>query len=134
MATLYKWVDASGQVHYSDQPPNADVKTEIIGTPPPASRNAVREMANQDADFKNRQSEKADDAKKAQDAAKTRANEALRADACARLRSDIDRLENSDQNVILRVDQNGDPVNMDDEARRAESQRLRRLVADNCKS
>ena len=33
-AALNKWVDANGKVHYSDQPPPANVKTQILRTAP----------------------------------------------------------------------------------------------------
>ena len=54
-AVLYKWVDASGRVSYSDQPPPVNVKAEIVGAAAPvpaagtaSAPDAVREMANQE--------------------------------------------------------------------------------------
>ena len=65
VAALYKWVDANGRTVYSDQVPPG-VKAEQVGAaPPPANPNAAKDLANQDAEFRKRQMERADDAKKA---------------------------------------------------------------------
>src|SRR5438876_4052967 len=65
IGALYKWTDANGRVVYSDQPPMGDVKVETIaGPPPPANRNAVKEMANKEAEGKKQRIEAADNAKK----------------------------------------------------------------------
>ena len=53
MATTYKWTDANGRVIYSDQPPTGNFKVEAIDAPPPpANPNAVKELANKDAELK----------------------------------------------------------------------------------
>lgn len=58
-AATYKWTDANGHVVYSDQPPTGDIKAEVIGpVAPPANPNAVKEMAQKDADLKKRQQER----------------------------------------------------------------------------
>ena len=54
-ATMYKWVDDKGQTVYSDQPPPASVKSEIVrAPPPPANPNALKEMVNADTEMKQR--------------------------------------------------------------------------------
>ena len=79
-AVLYKWVDANGRVSYSDQPPPASVKAEVVGgAPPPSAPDAVRAMANQEADLKKRQTQRADDQKKAE---KARADAVTQQQAC----------------------------------------------------
>lgn len=40
-AQMYKWVDAKGQVHYSDKPPPADVKAAPLKAAPAAATGAV---------------------------------------------------------------------------------------------
>jgi len=58
-AALYKWTDASGRVVYSDQPPPGNVKVETLQGPPPvANPNAVKDLANKEMEFKQRQLEK----------------------------------------------------------------------------
>ncbi len=58
-AVTYKWTDANGRVVYSDQPPPAGTKSELIGpAPPPANPNAVKEMAQKDVDLQKRQQDR----------------------------------------------------------------------------
>ncbi len=127
-AALYKWVDASGRVTYSDQPPSGDVKAEIISAPPAASNPAaVRDMANQEADFRKRQTQKAADQKKA---AQAQQDEANRRQYCADLRNQI-RIYDSGL-VVQKVDANGGPVYMEDDAKRAEKARLEGIARERC--
>ena len=52
LATTYKWTDANGRVIYSDQPPTGNFKVEALDAPPPpANPNAVKELANKDAEL-----------------------------------------------------------------------------------
>ena len=58
-AALWKWVDSNGHVVYSDTQPAANVKAERVNAAaPPANPNAVKEMANQDAELRKRQMQK----------------------------------------------------------------------------
>ena len=58
-AATYKWTDANGHVVYSDQPPPGDIKSELIGPAPPvANPNAIKEMAQKDADLRKRQQDR----------------------------------------------------------------------------
>jgi hypothetical protein len=75
-AETYKWTDADGKVHYSDQPPPANAKEQGTvkqlkpSAPPPAAASAPTEKgapaaktptyAEQEADFKKRQVEAAE--------------------------------------------------------------------------
>jgi hypothetical protein len=73
-AQTYKWTDADGKVHYSDQPPPANAKEQGTvkqlkpSAPPPAAASAPTEKgapaaktpAEQEADFKKRQVEAAE--------------------------------------------------------------------------
>jgi hypothetical protein len=74
-ADMYKWVDESGEIHYSDQPPppNAKLK-EHVKAPPPAQPGsnatpaaAPNSTAEQDMAFRKRQAER-DKAEAAQQA------------------------------------------------------------------
>lgn len=63
----YKWTDAQGKVHYSDQPPPANVKQSATvktrkpsgGSPPPTPEAAAapKSAAEQEADFRQRKVE-----------------------------------------------------------------------------
>ena len=61
--TMYKWTDENGRITYSDQPPVGKVKSsELISIPNAPPVGAVRQLSDQDSQFKKRQ----DDAQKAQ--------------------------------------------------------------------
>ncbi|MFZ3018629.1 MAG: DUF4124 domain-containing protein [Gallionella sp.] len=53
-AGLNKWVDSSGKVHYSDQPPPAGIEaTTLRSAPPPASAPApAKSLAEREAELK----------------------------------------------------------------------------------
>lgn len=127
-AVLYKWVDASGRVTYSDQPPPGNVKAEVVGAaPPPSNPAAIRDLANQEADLKKQQTQRAEDQKKA---AKAR-TEALQlqqdcGDARARL-----RIYESDQ-PIARINEKGEQVFLEDSLRLMERQRLEQQIRERC--
>lgn len=128
-AALYKWTDANGRVVYSDQPPNADVKVETVnGPPPPANPNAVKELAQKDAELKKRQSEKIEAAAKAD---KDRATKDKRMEECARVAAGIRQLSWG-QVVIYRTNEKGEQVPMDDAARQKERARLEAWQKENC--
>jgi hypothetical protein len=125
---LYKWVDASGRVTYSDQPPAGDVKVEIVNAPSAASNPAaVRDMANQEADFRKRLTQKAAEQKKTVQAQQDEAN---RRQFCADLRDQI-RIYDSGL-VVQKVDASGGPVYMEADAKRAEKARLEGIARERC--
>jgi hypothetical protein len=128
-AALYKWVDANGRTVYSDQVPPG-VKAEPVGAaPPPANPNAVKDLANQDAEFRKRQLERADDTKKAE---KSRTDNAKLATLCQQARGQIANLR-AEQVVIYRLNEKGERVVMDEAARRAEIGRVEALMRErNC--
>ena len=129
-AVLYKWVDANGRVSYSDQPPPASVKAEVVGgAPPPAAPDAVRAMANQEAHLKKRQTQRADDQKKAE---KARADAVAQQQACTEAKGQI-RIYESDQ-PITRINEKGEPVYMDEARRTKERERLQAQIRERCAS
>ncbi len=130
-AALYKWTDANGRVVYSDQPPPAgtNAKAEMLNAPPPPSNaNAVKEMATKDAELRKRQLDRAEEAKKAE---KAKAEAARRTESCTQLRSQIRMFNGND--AIYRANEKGEPVYMDDAAKRKERERLETLSREqNC--
>jgi hypothetical protein len=129
-ATLYKWTDANGRVVYSDQPPPANVKTEtVLGAPPPPSNpNAVKDMAAREVDFKKRQADAAEKDKKAE---AQRAENAKRAEECGRAREQLRQLA-AEQLALVRVNEKGEAVYVDDATRRRERDELDVWVRQNC--
>jgi len=127
-AVLYKWVDANGRVSYSDQPPPSNVKAEVVsGAAVISAPDAVRDMASQEMDLKKRQAQRVDEQKKVE---KVRADTALQQQACIELRGKIKIFE-SDQ-PIVRINEVGEQVFMDDTMRVRERERLEGTLRERC--
>lgn len=127
-AALYKWTDAQGRIVYSDQPPQANVKTEQLrGAPPPANPNAAKELAQREADFRKRQ---ADAEKAAAKAGKDSASSADHAENCAQAKGQLKQLAES-QLAIYRYNEKGEREVMDEDARGRERAKLNAWIRDN---
>ena len=130
-ATTYKWTDAGGRVIYSDQPPAGNFKVEEINAPPPpANPNAVKDLANKDAEIRKQKLLRADEETKA---TKARVEANLNREQCERVRGQIVMLGQSSQIVIYTTDAQGQRTAMDDAAIARERLRLDAWVRDNCK-
>ncbi|MBK9116217.1 MAG: DUF4124 domain-containing protein [Betaproteobacteria bacterium] len=130
-AALYKWTDASGRVVYSDQPPTGNVKVETIqGAPPPSNPNALKDLAAKEGEFKKRQLDAAEAAKKAE---AQRAELAKVGDACARAQMQIKQLA-AEMIGLARYNEKGEIVYVDDATRRRERQQLETWYKANCGS
>jgi hypothetical protein len=129
-AALYKWTDANGRVVYSDQPPPGSVKSEQLqAAPSPANPHAVRELAEQEAELKKRQQDRA---KQAENEAKLRADASRRAAECSRAQAQV-RALGASQDIVYRINEQGERVALDDTARVRERQELERWMrANNC--
>lgn len=127
-AALYKWTDAQGHVVYSDQPPQANVKSEQLhAAPPPANPNAARELAQREADFRKRQADAAEAGAKA---GKERASSAQQAESCAQAKGQLKQLAES-QLAIYRYNDKGEREVMDEDARGRERAKLNAWIRDN---
>ena len=129
-AALYKWVDANGRVVYSDQPPMGNVKTAVIGAAPPAANpDAVKEMATREAEFKKRQTDRVEDARKAE---KSRADQTKLATLCAQARAQAAGLRRADV-TMYRLNEKGERVVLDEAGRKSEADRLDQMMRErNC--
>jgi Domain of unknown function (DUF4124) len=126
-AALYKWTDASGRVVYSDQPPPGNVKVETLsGPPPPANPTAAKDLANKELEFKQRQLEKVDAQKLADN---ERAATKERQENCAQVQGQLKQLAN-DNVVLWRANAAGERVEMTGADRRAERDRLAKWFKD----
>lgn len=129
-AALWKWTDASGRTVYSDIPPTGDMKAERVNaTPPPANPNAVKEMANQDAELKKRQMQRVEEAGKSD---KARAEAARRQESCALSRGQLKSMQQQGGVALYRINEKGERVLMDETARRKESERLETYLREQC--
>jgi Skp family chaperone for outer membrane proteins len=130
-AALYKWVDANGRVVYSDQPPpaSANVKTETLHAPTaPSNPNAAKELAQKDMELKRRAAERNEAAAKAE---KDQTAKTKRAEECNQANAALQRLSWG-QVVILRANEKGEQVPMDDAARAKEKARIEGWMKENC--
>lgn len=126
---LYKWTDANGRVVYSDQPPPPGVKSEALNAaPPPANPNAVRELAEQEAELKKRQQDRV---KQAEDQSKAQADAGKRNAGCVSARAQVQALGES-QRVVYRYNEKGERYALDAATRQKEQAELTRWIAANC--
>lgn len=127
--TMYKWVDDKGHVTYSDQPPVGKVKKqEVVNIVSTAPAPAVRQVADQDVQFKKRQEETA---KKQAETTKKEQFEAVRLESCSRARGELRAVR---ENVpIARMSEAGEKVVLDPGARDAEGRRLESFIEESCK-
>jgi hypothetical protein len=126
-ATMYKWVDEKGQTVYSDQPPPASVKSEIVRPPPPpANPNALKEMVNADTEMKQREKARIE---KAKDAEKKRADAEKKQELCTTAQQQLKMLQRED---LYRIDAKGQRVFMDAEMRRQEVEKQQKLADQVC--
>ncbi len=129
-ATTYKWTDANGRIVYSDQPPPTSVKSETVVAPPPppANPSAVKDLAKQEAEFKKRQLDSADNAKKAES---LRAENVKRNEMCTRAQGQI-RTLSAEQVQLVRQNAKGEDVYVDNTTRRKERGELEIWIKANC--
>lgn len=151
-AQIYSWRDASGQMHFSDQPPAGEgkplnVKARPYGTPkaaddssgksdaPPAGKpadgkaeNKPKTWADKDLDFKKRQADTA--AAKAK-ADKEQATAEQKKRDCERAQKHMSDLQSGRR--MATVDANGERSFMDDTQRDQESQDTQRAIGSLCK-
>jgi uncharacterized protein DUF4124 len=135
-AQLYKWVDADGRVHYTDQPPPADAKQDqklnIRKTQPGAvaptdaqTPAAPQSTAEKDLEFRKRKI----DQEQAQAKAAEAENESRERCASAQRRL----YTYLDAGRIYSIDDNGERVYLDDDARQRDIEAARKDVARHCK-
>jgi len=142
-AQLYKWVDAEGKVHYSDQPPPAtatkEQKLNIRTTPqePPAAAEteakaaeakpaaAATTPAEREMEYRKRKVEEEQKQQKAE--AEQKANQENCVNAQRRARN------YQEDGRIFTVDEKGERVYMDDEARIRNLRDAQLEIAKYCK-
>jgi hypothetical protein len=118
-AALYKWTDANGRVVYSDQPPTGVNAERISGAAPPSNPNAMRELAQKDADINKRQQQRAEAAANDE---KADAETKKKFERCAQMRGQIKSLQQD--LAVYRYDDKGQKVYLDTYARQ-------KSIADN---
>jgi hypothetical protein len=137
-AQAYQWKDSSGRTIISDTPPPATARDKkTVGTsPPPAigsggaaatATDGPKTTAEKDMEFKKRQQEARD---KSEKEAKEAAAAQQKRDNCDRARSQLGALESGRRMVV--PDGKGGEVFLEDDARNAEMERARKIIAESC--
>lgn len=144
-AQIYQWKDANGRTVVSDTPPPGSVsKKQRIGGPAPApaaaepaataapaapaTKSGPQGLGERDMEFKKRQQEQKE---KADKAAKEQADKTARQENCDRARQALSTLES--QQPVATVDEKGERQIMGESARQAETERIKKIIADSCK-
>jgi hypothetical protein len=140
-AAVSKWVDAQGQVHYSDQPPPPEAKAEtlrstsdiegtagindVTGTSQPAAQKTIAER---EAELKKAQQAKQAEADKA--AQKQAAADALKA-SCVNAQQNLRNLQEGVR--MVEIGANGERSYMDDTQRQQRIEKTQQEISNLCK-
>jgi hypothetical protein len=132
-AQVYSWKDASGRIHYSDQPPaEGKFRSRALGSSNTASDDmvpATKSAAERRLDASKQASEAKD---KAAQAEKERAEDALRQQACERARINLQGIESGQ--IRFRMAPGGEREALDGAVRDAEIAEAQRAVATACQT
>jgi len=141
-AQTYKWVDANGEVHYSDQAPPSNIKTETlqapaepVAAPAPAAAPAAspaeggpKSLAERDQAFRKRQ---ADAAKEQAEQARKEAQARRKAEYCKSARAALANLEMGGRQV--RINDKGERVFLTDAEIAQQTAQARKDADEACK-
>lgn len=136
-AALNKWVDAEGKVHYSDEPPPANVKATTLrpSAPAPAIDTAAASAPEAPKTIAEREAElrKAQQAKKEAEerAAQEQANRETEKANCARAQQSLRTLQEGGR--MVEIDAQGEYSYMEDEQRQQRIARAQQEIANWCK-
>jgi FKBP-type peptidyl-prolyl cis-trans isomerase len=131
-AEIVKWVDDKGQVHYSDQAPPQAKKAKTLNLPaapsaPPPPPAEAKSTAEKERDFQQRRMDAEAAEKKAAEAQKQAEQDRRN---CAAARSNLQSLESG---RVVRYDENGEKVFLDDAQRAAAMEQARKDISQWCK-
>lgn len=132
---IYSWKDASGQTHYSDNPP-ADATIRALrktplstrSDPPPSVRKAPHSYAENELAFRKRQAEAGEAEEKA---AKNKLLAEQKQKECRNARAHLGGLESGQR--VVRFTEDGERVFMEDDERAAEISRTQAYLESYCK-
>lgn len=134
-AQLYKWVDSSGRVQYSDRKPpdgkqqSQEVKSTVssVGSQSGAAGGG-QSVAERDKEFQKRREELAKGKQKQQLSA---TEQKRKSEGCDEARRNLAGLQSGQR--IARYDTKGEMSYLDDSGRASEIARTQKLVEQNCK-
>ena len=127
-AALHKWVDANGEVQYSDGVPPPEVKASTV-RPPPVAHDAVpqKSTVEREADWRKAQKSKEDAAKKAAQTAEETQDRKSNCEAASR---NLAAMQCGQR--ITTYNAKGETVLMDDSTRQQRMEEARKQVTTYC--
>ncbi|MBU1235359.1 MAG: DUF4124 domain-containing protein [Gammaproteobacteria bacterium] len=130
-AQVYRWKDASGKVHYSDQPPaERSIGSQRLA-PPTSYSDDVEKATTATADKREEAGKQAKEtAEKNAKVEQERAEEAVRQENCQRARQNLAGMESGQ--IRFRMSASGEREALDGDVREAELASARRAVETNC--
>lgn len=130
-AELNKWVDAQGKVHYSDEPPPANVKSKTLRTAPAAAASAPaapKSIAEREAELKKAQQAKKEAADRA---AQEQANKETEKANCASAKENLRTLQSGTR--MVEVDAQGEYSYLEDDQRQQRIAKAQEQIKNWCK-
>ena len=125
---LNKWVDADGKVHYSDEPPPANVKAQTLSAPSAVSGvPAQKTIAEREAERKKALKTKEEAAQK--DAQKQK-DELAKQKNCAGAKANLSAFESN--GPVATYNENGEKVILDTSARQQNIDEARKQISEFC--
>ncbi|MBI4936893.1 MAG: DUF4124 domain-containing protein [Nitrosomonadales bacterium] len=125
---LTKWVDAEGKVHYSDEPPPANVKAKTLIAPSAASGvPAEKTYIERETDLKKSLKAREETEQKA---AQQQEAALAKQKYCSSLRANLTTMEKSPR--IASYNEKGERVLMDETARQQQLAEIRQRIAAEC--
>ncbi len=130
-AGLHKWVDSEGKVHYSDEAPPADVKSESLRSAPEESAASgpapAKTIYEQEAEMKKAKKAKEEAAQKA---AKQEEEAKAKRQNCEQARTQLQTLQNSPRIAVY--NEAGERTIMDDATRQQRIDDAQKAVSQYC--
>ena len=135
-AEIYKWVDEEGNVHYSDCPPPPTCQPELIEPAPGPTEAEVQEAEKRLDELLEQQKESQALREKEKLVKELRKITAMQEAAerrriCLYARQNLVVLQQ--RRPVYTVDEDGERIYLDDKSHKAEIERMRELIAENCR-
>jgi hypothetical protein len=134
-AALNKWADADGKVHYSDEPPPANIKSETLRTSPSApapsaasAPAATKSLAEREAELKKAQQAKKEAEERAAQEQSRRETEKAN---CAAARQHLRTLQEGGR--MVEIDAQGEYTYLEDEQRQQRIAKAQEDIKTWCK-
>ena len=127
---IYKWTDDSGEVHYTQQPPQ-DRDAVTVRRPPPPPGNPEAERSELQQQMENLDQRQQEAAKRSAEAEQQASNQKIREKNCATARRNLAELQ---QGGIKRYRlPNGEVLRLNEEDRQKRIAEANKQIEENCK-